>query len=118
MTDKERLIELINKAQLECDDNYGMTNSEQMADYLLSNSMIIPPCKPSTTCFVINDFLKDADKIILGTIVGFGVYKDGMTMYISYTNEPISDERLVSDFGKTVFLTREEAEKALKGQKK
>lgn len=34
-------------------------------------------------------------------------------MYISYTNEPISDERLVSDLGKTVFLNREEAEKAL-----
>lgn len=114
MTVRERLIELINKTQLQCDDNYGMINSEQMADYLLSNSVIIPPCKLSTTCFVINDFLKDADKIILGTIVGFGVYKDGMTMYISYTNESISDERLVSDFGKTVFLTYEEAEKTLK----
>lgn len=112
MTDKEQLIELINKAQLQCDDNYEITNSE-LADYLLASGVVVLPCKVYRTCFVINDFLKTTDKIILGSIVGFGVYKDGTTMYISYTNEPISDERLVSDLGKTVFLNREEAEKAL-----
>lgn len=116
MTERDRLMKILQNQGRDggfCLDGL-YENSDIIADYLIENGIIVLPCKANSKCFVINNFLKDADKIISGTIVGFGIYKDGMTMYISYTNEPISDERLISDFGKNVFLTYEKAEKTLK----
>lgn len=75
------------------------------------------PCDIGAKCFVLNYFLKDAEDIMPATIVGFGVYEDGMTMNLSYTGENISDERLIDDIGKSVFFTKREAEKALKEMK-
>ena len=113
---RDRLIELLNKAQLKSDDNFGMTNSEQMADFLLENGVIVPPVYVGGTVYEIrrkvvspsgretncgictNSFLKHCINI-------------GSELYVK--GKPY----VKSDFyrlGKTVFLTREEAEKALK----
>ena len=50
MNERERLIELINQAQAKSDDNFGMTNSEQMADFLLENGVVLLPCKIGDYC--------------------------------------------------------------------
>ena len=38
---RNTLIELIDKAFLESDDNYGRPNTDQVADYLLANGVVV-----------------------------------------------------------------------------
>ena len=40
---RERLVELLDKAFIECDDNYGRPCTEQVADYLMSNNVVVLP---------------------------------------------------------------------------
>ena len=40
----DRLIEMLDKAFLESEDNYGIPNTGYVADYLISNGVIVPPC--------------------------------------------------------------------------
>lgn len=42
MNQREKLIELLDIAFLNSDDNYGMPNTEQVADYLLDNGVALP----------------------------------------------------------------------------
>lgn len=38
---RDRLIELLDKAFIESDDNYGRPNTDQVADYLIANNVIV-----------------------------------------------------------------------------
>ena len=48
---RDRLVELLDKAFLESDDNYGMPCTEQVADHLIENGVIVPPCKVGDTVY-------------------------------------------------------------------
>ena len=39
---RDRLIELLDTAFIKSDDNFGMPNVNQFADYLLENGVVIP----------------------------------------------------------------------------
>lgn len=54
------------------------------------------------------------------TVTKFEIGKSGTTVYLSdgYYDDYEGDESYINCFGKTVFLTREEAETALKGAEK
>ncbi len=119
MNERERLIELLEKAEekaeaylRENDYTYRIPTLKEIcgvyADHLLANGVIVPPCKVGDKIFFIvnmsehlafNDFVTD------DTVTKIGV-----------TTKGILHEKGVdfTDFGKTVFLTREEAEAALK----
>ena len=79
------------------------------ADYLLANGVIVPPCKVGDKVFLVGH-ISDA-------IPDF-IYDDTITK-IGVTTRGVMHERGIdfADFGKTVFLTRAEAERALKGDK-
>lgn len=116
MTERERLIDLLNEAEyayLEFSKMYPYTKSltDFTADYLLSNGVIVPPCKVGDTVYIIPKY--DGNPYC-------GVVSDKIQM-IGITNRGIHIKtRGKSNFnktymlGKTVFLTREEAEQALK----
>lgn len=82
-------------------------NGGKLADHLLANGVIVPICKLGDTIYRIGDNGK--------------IYGDWeITLIQAYPDETLyvddSDNYFVeSDIGKTVFLTREEAERALKG---
>lgn len=40
---RDRLIALLDKAFIKSDDNFGMPNVNQVADYLIANGVILPP---------------------------------------------------------------------------
>ena len=130
MTEKERLIELITaglklsaqentKRIKDLVKNHGRYNSktdraisiqEELANYLLENGVIVPPVKVGDTVYCIE------------VIEDIGIDK-GTVYAISYTNIGCFSVKYISGLrydhphgciGKTVFLTREEAEKALK----
>ena len=124
MTDRDRLIELIvqanevcsNKDCAECEYlNNGriLCDTYNIADYLLANGVIVPPCK-------VGDKLYDIGEFVLG-VVAPDIYElrademtiekgiDGKLNFV-YDGMYINNE----DMGETVFLTKEEAEEKLK----
>ena len=118
---RERLIELIRASGCVetwdyCTDDFKKPNPiYELADHLLANGVIVPPVK-------------------VGDTVWFNTYKRNATVCIGVQPHKVDridtvlvcdDKALVStriydwEIGKTVFLTREEAEAALqKGAEK
>ena len=105
MTERERLIELLGDIL----EKHNLP--ENIADELLSRGVIVPPCMIGDTVY--------ADT--LGEIEGFII----ISIELAYTSNGFEGDFVANNgkypllfkfrnIGKTVFLTREEAEKALK----
>ena len=119
MTERERLIELLMQGDIAA-AKQGVFNccmckreAEILADHLLENGVIVPPVKAGDTIYEIHERRKGGEwvKIISERFVhGVEIYAGGCM--IARCGSTISV--FLSDIGKTVFLTREEAEKALK----
>ena len=109
---RERLIELLG----------DYLYSEQIADYLLKNGVIVPPCKVGDKVYYVSDspinLSVQANTIYDAHITRMVTTQYGTTLVVqihnSYGCTEIPD---INDFGKTVFLTREEAEAKLKERK-
>ncbi len=75
--------------------------------------IIIPPCKVGDVVYSI------ANGVIEECVITEWFYTTGMEPYYAFYAEVNTDSRLflflITSIGKTVFLTREEAEQALKG---
>ena len=118
MTERERLIKLIKKGFFtESIYETLCTNkrkaSEYLADYLLANGVVVLPVDiiGNTLWFINCD-----DDIVCDKIYRI-IISDRHDVYIFLQNSDNESYEL-SDIGKFLFLTREEAEKALKEQKK
>lgn len=123
---RERLIELLEQASLEAGQHLRETTKKVLAekgrfnnkedighrniyeieaDHLLENGVIVPPCKVGDVIYDIRN-----GKVFGGKIIMTSYFGDSFTFVATggryYT---------ITDIGKTVFLTREEAEQALKG---
>jgi hypothetical protein len=100
---RDRLIELIKQGN----GGYDFMSLERIADHLLANGVIVPKCK------IGQDIYRIGSK---GQIYGewqvayIQVYEDEI-LYIDDSDNYF----YASDIGKTVFLTKEEAEVKLKG---
>ena len=115
MTNRERLVELLDKAFLESGDNYGIPNVNEVAEHLLANGMIVLPCRVEDTIYVVsNDAIIETEvlKVTYEESVEYcsGYVSQGVYAVVGNTLQRFD----FSEFGKTVFLTKEEAEKALK----
>lgn len=103
MSERERLIKWLG-----CKYNCADRNKclEEQADYLLENGVIVPPVKIGQTVyhfgysFIIKKIEMLQDEII------YRCGNLGTDDYMAFCE---------SDIGKTVFLTKEQAEKELKG---
>ena len=98
MTDmRERLIELIRQEQ--------SCSSEDIADHLIENGVILPPCKVGDTVYIVS----------VGKIEPHRIGKVNLE-YIVDNGTGWKDIWYFKDYniGDTIFLTREEAERALK----
>lgn len=125
--DRERLIEILKfdpcPSPYLCDENCKYANlkscyEERTADLLLEHGVIVPPCKVGDTVWWVNAIVdencEEKPDILLGEIASFSVQKEGLWAFCRYVGG-LTFWHLVSDyFGKTVFLTREGAERALK----
>lgn len=120
---KEKLVELLRQCVTQnmttdpdiwggiVDVNYG-----GMADHLIANGVIVLPCKVGDTVYEAQQIRKRVQPLeIISVNIGRmgGVFfnwelKDGIGIY--YNAKGFG----ASQLGKTVFLTREEAEAALK----
>ena len=105
MTTKDHLIELlkevvaIQRSSL-CPDD---PTYETVAGYLCANGVIVPPCKVGDTIYRRGDPIK---KIYEWEVEHIEIYADEIVFIDDSDNE-----FTISDIGKTVFLSREDAEK-------
>lgn len=113
MTERERLQNLISEAFSE----YSKTNKAQfkktfIADYLLANGVIVPPCKVGDTVWgVINSEIFDIE------IESVHCFSSNIWKYRGWHGKDRfrkGYEFPYEAIGNDVFLTREEAEQALK----
>lgn len=106
MSDRERLIDLIREAKKHTKNaNSDLERNMIFADYLLEHGVIVPPCKVGDRVYRPSDCLG----VVQFVIISFNIYES--EMFFMDDSENII---YLSDIGKTVFLTREEAEQALK----
>ena len=102
MTNRDRLIELLG----------DYLYSEQIADYLLANGVIVPPCKVGdnlyyiATCKTAEDFGKKY--VSWEKVKQISINSHGKWVYLMENSLIAFDE-----IGKIIFLTKEEAEQAL-----
>ena len=103
MTDRERLIDLMIGAKRTDPETGSFT--DYLAEYLLEHGVIVPPCNVGDKVYRPSDCLG----VVQFVIISFNIYENEMF----FTDD---SENIIypSDIGKTVFLTREEAERALK----
>ena len=111
MTDRDRLIELIKQGEnntpcaenedIDCTEiNCGACVRGGIADYLLANGVIVPPCKVGNTIYKTS---------ILGEIIELKAKSfDCEVITEPYNSIPFST------LNKTLFLTKEEAEEKLR----
>lgn len=117
MTDRERLVEHIGTfCKGELGANLKKDILEKFADHILADGWVRPPCKTGQIVYLIKDGFIERCEVE-------GIHYTRRSNYVRI--RPFHQEYLgnwsvyykpsIRSFGKTVFLTREEAGKALKG---
>ena len=113
--EKKRLVKLIRDGDSAFADKYPgkvMSHIDELygfiADYLLDNGIIVPPCKVGDTIYDCGNGV-GVRKSYVG---GFEVYEDKVIV-VDFIDERYDAEQ----FGKTVFLSEAEAEYALKNRR-
>lgn len=100
---RDRLIETIQQAKENEFIDLLYTDITAIADYLLANGVVVPPCKVGQTVYYIS-----FGKVYKGKCHAITQHKDSLQIHLydyDGDNASISADR--------VFLTKEEAEKAL-----
>ena len=108
---EDRLIELIQNAVGGCARNWA----EVIAKHLLANGVIVPPCNVGDKVYKIT-----RNKVKECEVVFIGISADEKCSYFNFV-ENYADGTFMKSYsmvfdviGKTIFLTREEAKRALK----
>lgn len=126
---RDRLIEIVDKAKEEyANDVTDHTETEYIVESLLNNGVVVMPCKVGDTVYVLDDFVWSCDCEECEHYEE-GWYdspsKCGKTrscrkapecieiVEITVTYKDILQYMNWGDFGKTIFLSREEAEAKL-----
>nr|DAP11648.1 MAG TPA: hypothetical protein [Caudoviricetes sp.] len=116
MTDRDRLVELITEKQLWGIDQIQpngfkieLFENLDLADYLIANGVILPPCKVGQIVWLVRD-----GKIEETTVEKIVLKDKGLYLKLLCNS---FYETTCRSIGKTVFFTREEAEKALERSK-
>lgn len=109
---RDRLIELLRKIKIN-GTQYSDFVLEAIADHLLAAGVILPPCKVGDTVYALSQM---RDKRVLPFINEYEVTSIEMgkkKCLVYHQMDGFIKIFKQDDFGKTVFLTREEAERAL-----
>jgi hypothetical protein len=121
---RDRLVELMVEADaydgyecILCTDDHSCFRCyfTKLADHLIENGVVVPPCKVGQIVYIINDFDTEEPYVLPVEVVELGQSKNGqwialdlplglkISRYISWDN-----------IGKDIFLTKAEAEQKLK----
>lgn len=118
MNDRDRLIELLEQHcllrtdYLECTASEGTKCSACLADHLISNGVIVPPCKVGEKIYML--VTRKTHSFMLEKGKGMMKVKNQHTFIKPTRLTKLNFFKVLDDFGKTAFLTREEAEAKLR----
>lgn len=129
MTERERLIELIGSKVCEdyspnCDEWQPHSCEKcyandcrigDLADYLLASGMIVPPVMAGQKVYLSRSLMND---VIEGEVTGLKTTEFSIYTVVFLIDDNRYIEIPFGAYGKTVFLTKEEAEKALEEMRK
>ena len=105
---RDRLIELLSDYYMNT-----MDDVRDVADHLFTNGVLVPPIIMGQELYGLDGCIKK--------VVSMSFYEHGLKMFStiveSKTDANLIEAHFFNELGKTVFLTREEAEKASKGEK-
>ena len=113
MTDRDRSVELLKDTLHEWECDVSIKTVTEIAEHLISNGVTVPPCKFLSKCYVLPTIDNNLTDITETKCLGFILSQDGYNANL-VTEKNKLYQPCFGAFGKTVFLTREEAEKALK----
>lgn len=105
---RDRLIELIQNSVNGCARHWA----EVIAGHLLENGVVVPPCKLEQTMWCLWGDSVEECRVSGLTQKAKGDWKIRLTILRTKSVFEITPDKI----GKTVFLIREEAEQALKGE--
>lgn len=121
MTDRDRLGKLIGHKQCygtPMEDSVKSISNEALAEYLLANGVIVLPCTVGAEIFGIFDNDDEQRKeIYVGKILCYSLDENNLLWARMRYKNGLTYWHTIDDFDKTVFLTPEEAKKALEGYK-
>jgi hypothetical protein len=112
MTDKEKITEILKAYTKKHNISASSVILEEYAEELVRQGAILPPCKVGDKIYMLvtrktHSFVFEKGKKMLRV--------DNQHTFIKETYiTKLNFFKVIDDFGKTVFLTKEEAEKKLK----
>lgn len=109
MTDRDRLVEILQDTLHEWECDVSIRTLTEITEHLIANGVICPPCKVGQIVWLVRD-----GKIEETTVEKIVLKDKGLYLKLLCNS---FYETTCRSIGKTVFLTREEAEKALERSK-
>ena len=110
MTNRDRLIKLIHKGNIEFINSTARGYHEHLADYLLENGIIVPTFEIGTKVYVITSQTSNGKNLY--------IFEDIITHYVVCDNYTLMCfENHIAEANHNwdkIFLTKEEAEEKLK----
>lgn len=117
MNDRDRLIELLDGfvfgTQIAVNSvEWDSTKVKELTDHLLANGVIVPPCKVGDTVYMIfENEIRELRVISLSYL--FSSSFNHFNLHTENSRGAVLSYEM-KDIGKSVFLTKEDAEQALK----
>ena len=106
MTDRNKLIEILQDTLHEWECDVSIKTLTEITEHLIENGVICLPCKVGDKIYQ-TDGIRTYESTIREIEIS-------STNTVYYTENVAFDDRAI---GNSIFLTREEAEKALEGMK-
>ena len=110
MTCRDRLIEILQDTLHEWECDVSIKTLTEITEHLIANGVICPPCKVGQIVWLVRD-----GKIEETTVEKIVLKDKGLYLKLLCNS---FYETTCRSIGKTVFLTREEAERALERSKR
>lgn len=119
MTNKERITEILKAYTKKHNISASSVILEEYVEELLANGVIVPPCKVGAKIFGVFDNDDEQRKEIYeGKVLCFSLDENNLLWARMRYKNGLTYWHTIDDFGKTVFLTPEEAEAKLKELRK
>ena len=120
---RDRLIELLNEATFGVNahtlaDHLKKETIEAVADHLLAAGVVVPPCKVGDILYTAFSWQITAKRYLVHAITSSNSGKMFDILMRVYDEDGNDAKFSAAWMGKTVFLTKEEAEKALEERSK
>lgn len=115
MTERERLIGILRQGY-EKKINLLEFEKEILADWLLENNVIVPPCKVGDTVYYIDSVRNEKGKLV-DTICQQKVKQISTNSYGTFLIVDYCNTLNCEDVGVTIFFKRKDAEKELERRK-